>query len=314
MDFKNAIKQLFKRLEEPEGSVESLKDIPPTHSSSEKCVGDLEEANKPPEESKDTSGDLLKKIKELETALSKVNERINELEGLPKWVYWVCPISIVAIGLSIAAIYMDSGLIWEVESVSIAIVLAFVGILATFIVVSNYAQVEKIEREFGGKMQSAKSELESRAKEAEEEFNRKIGNATTNFDMKIKEQNEMLRDQLMYYSKAIGDKSKGDQYMEIGASINAFPHYINSLTNSVNAQDEQLISKNLDNCLNIIKKHTDSVLKEKNITNNIQIIMELLLDIQDKRSREIYAYFASFSKKEVNQSHLESQLSEENAE
>jgi hypothetical protein len=84
----------------------------------------------------------------------------NTKAHIPKWVYWVWLISIIAIGLSIAAIYMNSGIMWNVESVSISIVLGFVGILATFIVVSNHAQVKGVKDEFLRKEKALQGKIE----------------------------------------------------------------------------------------------------------------------------------------------------------
>jgi hypothetical protein len=52
----------------------------------------------------------------------------------------------ISLGLSIAAIFVSADIKWNVEIVSTAIILAFVGILATFVVISNYAQVKELER------------------------------------------------------------------------------------------------------------------------------------------------------------------------
>jgi predicted nuclease with TOPRIM domain len=70
---------------------------------------------------------------------------------------------------------MDSGLIWNVEIISISIILAFLGFLTTFIVISNYAQVKEVKDEFTKQITDTKdefgkevSEIESLRKEIED--------------------------------------------------------------------------------------------------------------------------------------------------
>ncbi|MDR1973719.1 MAG: hypothetical protein LBQ31_03485 [Bacteroidales bacterium] len=84
---------------------------------------------------------------------------------LPKWVYWVWLISIVAIGLSIAAIFTNYSIKCNVEVVSTSIILAFVGIIATFIVVSNYAQVKDIKDDTAEKIKKMNEDYNNFQKE-----------------------------------------------------------------------------------------------------------------------------------------------------
>jgi len=65
---------------------------------------------------------------------------LDKLKKTPKWTYWVWLISVVALGLSISAIFISADMKCNVEVVSISIILGFVGILATFVVISNYVQ------------------------------------------------------------------------------------------------------------------------------------------------------------------------------
>ena len=75
--------------------------------------------------------------------LSKIGGSIN----LPKWVYWLCLISIVSFGLSITCFFIciNPHITWSIETASLTIILAFVGILATIVVISNFSQVNRIE-------------------------------------------------------------------------------------------------------------------------------------------------------------------------
>jgi hypothetical protein len=86
----------------------------------------------------------------------------NLLEkNTPKWVYWVWTISIIALGLSLTSIFWGYNIKWNVEVISTAIILTFVGVLATFVVIGNYAQVKDIKDEFRKQMDiSSKMEQE----------------------------------------------------------------------------------------------------------------------------------------------------------
>jgi SMC interacting uncharacterized protein involved in chromosome segregation len=97
--------------------------------------------------------ELRTSVNNLSNTTSKIDDLSKEIENLykrkkthlPKWVYWVWLIGIVALGLSIASIFIVSDINWNVEVVSTTIILGFVGILATFIVVSNYMQVKEVK-------------------------------------------------------------------------------------------------------------------------------------------------------------------------
>jgi hypothetical protein len=71
---------------------------------------------------------------------------------MPKWVYWVWLISLVAFGFSITSMYRAYNIKWNIEIISTAIILGFMGIIATFIVVSNYAQLQAVKKEFDNKI------------------------------------------------------------------------------------------------------------------------------------------------------------------
>ena len=83
---------------------------------------------------------------------NKVNNTYKKYNKLPKWVYWVWLIAIVAIGLSLASFFchIAPNTKWHVEAVSVGIVLTFVGLLATFVVVSNYVQLKNTEDKVDG--------------------------------------------------------------------------------------------------------------------------------------------------------------------
>ncbi|MDR1339216.1 MAG: hypothetical protein LBK58_04085 [Prevotellaceae bacterium] len=124
-------------------------------------IGILKERVKKIEDAQKEHSSFDARIKTLAKNDSELSARVKNMDNwkIPKWVYWVWLIVIIAIGLSIAAICMDSGIMWNVEIVSTSIVLCFVGILATFIVVNNFAQVEKIERQFKSEVGEMNDEL-----------------------------------------------------------------------------------------------------------------------------------------------------------
>ncbi|MDR0681791.1 MAG: hypothetical protein LBG15_08095 [Dysgonamonadaceae bacterium] len=134
---------------------------------------------------------ILLNISNIKRYIDKANNRFEKLKKeylrvkYPKWVYWVWLTSIVALILSIAAIYMDSGLIWNVESVSISIVLAFVGILATFIVIGNYAQVKDIEKKFDDKMVDNSTNFDKKVTELNITNSKKIIAAKCRIEMQL---------------------------------------------------------------------------------------------------------------------------------
>jgi hypothetical protein len=74
--------------------------------------------------------------------------------------------AIVALGMAVTALFIGVTpyVRWNVEIVSVSIILAFVGILATFIVVGNYSQVKEIEGKFDEKVKI----LDTKQKETED--------------------------------------------------------------------------------------------------------------------------------------------------
>jgi hypothetical protein len=88
---------------------------------------------------------------------------------LPKWIYWVWLVAIVALGMAIAALFIGVTpyVCWNVEIVSVSIILAFVGILATFVVVSNYAQVKDIENKINSFENKVTGAIDKKIEESE---------------------------------------------------------------------------------------------------------------------------------------------------
>ena len=118
-----------------------------------------------------------------------------------------------------------------------------------------------------------------------------------------------LRDQLKNYSLAISERSVGDEYMRMGITGDAIFNYLNSLEYSIVAQDKSLISENLDSCLSIIKE-SPAIAHCETAMENLENIKEILMQIHDERSYELYSYFVSSSKNE-NDLSLQESLSKE---
>jgi len=82
-------------------------------------------------------------IKGLKNNIDEIKRKSTK--KIPKWVCWVWLVSVIALALSTASLFIRIDYKWNVELVSTTIALAFVGILATFTVVSNYMQVKNVE-------------------------------------------------------------------------------------------------------------------------------------------------------------------------
>jgi amino acid transporter len=105
---------------------------------------------------------------------SKSQDETRKIKKTSCGVCWVWVISIVALAFSLISIFCGVAPYtnWNVEIVSLTIILGFVGILATFVVISNYAQVVEIKNEFGKRI-SAVENLDERIKALEEKLEKK---------------------------------------------------------------------------------------------------------------------------------------------
>jgi predicted Holliday junction resolvase-like endonuclease len=133
---------------------------------------------------------------------TKLEEEIeNSKKSIPKWVYWVWLIVIIALGLSVASLFIKVSYNWNVELVSTSIILTFVGILATFIVVGNYMQVRDI-----------KSEIKDRIDALEKDFNGKIKMFSDrfNFELDKKEDTNIvsIEKEFCFWSMNIANNTK----------------------------------------------------------------------------------------------------------
>jgi len=88
-------------------------------------------------------------ISNLQKAVSELTETLKEKCNMPKWVYWVWLVGIIALAVSLTTFFCSvfPSVNWNVEAVSAGIVLTFVGVLATFVVISNLAQVSDVKND-----------------------------------------------------------------------------------------------------------------------------------------------------------------------
>jgi cell division protein ZapA (FtsZ GTPase activity inhibitor) len=120
-------------------------------------------------------------IDKLKAEKKLIEDKINNIEtgikkALPKWVYWVWSIAIVSSGFAITALFIGVTpyVCWNVETVSLSIILTFVGILATVIVVSNYSQVKEIRNEFEIRIKNIEGKFEKQTEKLDNAFNKVV--------------------------------------------------------------------------------------------------------------------------------------------
>jgi positive regulator of sigma E activity len=147
---------------------------------------------------------------------------------------------------------------YEIEGNDVTLILSFVGILATFIVVSNYAQVKEIKDEVEAYKQKMGSEIASENKKLEEKLNSNI----KNLEEKIMMENNITR---------------GLAYENIAPKA-AILHYLYPLLTSLNLPDTLMASS-------IINK-----ISRLNMTADLDIINDSLAQkiITDIRSHKNY--------------------------
>lgn len=95
--------------------------------------------------------------------------------------YFISGFSLLISIIALCGVFVFKGVVVEKES----IVLVFVGILATFIVVGNYAQVKSIEQDFSQKVGELKHEFSKEEKVLKHEFSEKVKEMKLEFDKKV---------------------------------------------------------------------------------------------------------------------------------
>jgi uncharacterized membrane protein (DUF485 family) len=179
------------------------------------------------------------RIKILEEKIKPPKEKTCWINKIPAWA-WILISSIGgAIIFILVMILFQKWLDFEVyyENSATTIVLAFVGILATFVVVSNYAQVKEIEHKFEQKIDDikeqfyTKSEIDSNIKCVENtlksEFIRKSDIKTIEY--RVEMYKNMLDSYVVWNSE---DENKEMSYLDLSMQalyyynrINEIEHY-----------------------------------------------------------------------------------------
>ena len=109
---------------------------------------------------------IVKKADNLENILNKKSFYSNIKRVISN--YWLFCIVIILVGVSIFINISHT----VIDSQNL--IIGFVGVLATFIVVSNYMQVKEIEKEFKKKVAGMEKDFDVRMTKTEAEFDRKI--------------------------------------------------------------------------------------------------------------------------------------------
>jgi len=179
--------------------------------------------------------------------MSKISSLEQQLKNknLQCWIFWAWIIAIVSLGISITVFFMK----WNANNASLSIVLGFVGILATFVVISNYVQVKEIKDKFDSyqqRMQSIQYDV----------INLQVGLCMTNAEsftasnpissiyyyLKAIELGLEFGDETENIHKCINEISKFDNYESvingkdfiIKVNEEKFPEMINKIKNSEN--------------------------------------------------------------------------------
>jgi uncharacterized membrane protein YgaE (UPF0421/DUF939 family) len=159
--------------------------------------------------------------------------------------YWFVLSLIVILGLGIVLFYN----ICEIkEERYVGFILGFVGVLTTFIVIGNYAQVIEIRNEFKEKVEDLRTE-----------FNNSID--------KLKDENFQLEINKIY-TEVQNSKTASIYYREKQQFQLAFDAEINSINNLIKIKDIELANKEIDYIFELLKLKTNKT-KIANSTKNV---------------------------------------------
>jgi len=95
------------------------------------------------------------------------------------------------------------------------IVLVFVGILATFVVVSNYAQVLTIKQDFESKITEIEQNSEKKIKASNQEYNDRIQKLEDSLNKKLIETEKRLKDKLVLSNRIDALMPKFNAYRQL---------------------------------------------------------------------------------------------------
>jgi hypothetical protein len=188
-------------------------------------------------------------IRDLKNEINKLNEKVdaNKVEKYP-----YINILVAIFGLTflffLLAVFLNKTYKFGISDDSV--VLAFVGIVATFIVVSNYMQVQAIESKFVRKT----SDFEKQVKEIQSDCLTKIEKTKIElreiFDRKIKDSR--------FISEATMLNKEGSRYREQGEYVSALRCYIRAL-NFVNNISEKIEIEGIISNIEFMQVYMDRI-------------------------------------------------------
>jgi hypothetical protein len=141
--------------------------------------------------------------------------------------YFLLGVIIILLGTIIFCLIPEM----KVEENCVGVVLAFVGIAATFVVVSNVAQVHKVEKEFYEKSREIEGNFNGRVEGTQREFSEKVREIKDDFDRKIKEVDSKNDENEFKFNKVLGDISGVyvNMNFKAGLYLNAIHTYIEQI-------------------------------------------------------------------------------------
>jgi hypothetical protein len=139
---------------------------------------------------KDANGSNIK-VSIDNSVLNSIIKKHTSSKYIPKWVYWVWLISIALLSISLIIFFcvVSPNVNWNVEVVSVSIVLGFVGILATIVVINNHSQVREAKDDFSIKV----SDLGKKIDEREKDFDDRMKCAIDDFEHRLNEKEREIR-------------------------------------------------------------------------------------------------------------------------
>ena len=135
------------------------------------------------------------------------------------------------------------------ESDHITLILSFVGILATFVVVSNYVQVNEVERKFSNTEQKINSEINK--------LSNKINENARDFNDKLEKQNQKIIDNTIKCEAKILSKI-ANEHMGNKNWNRAFDQLFIALEKSDSIKDRDSVDRILDQMTNLLYFANDS--------------------------------------------------------
>ena len=102
-------------------------------------------------------------------------------EKQSKCSFWMSAIALASSFLLAVAFFVDTRVVVSDQS----LIISFIGILVTFIVIGNYAQVQDVKREFEKQTQIAKKEYDEKLQNIEKGFNERMEDKIDDYDYSI---------------------------------------------------------------------------------------------------------------------------------